>query len=56
MDSAAAIFRKIARVRRTCRRFVKDKPIPPDVLKDVMESTIVRALFLDCLSFFLPSF
>lgn len=39
---AANAFRSIAHARHSCKRFQRDKPIPGYVLKDIVNTSLVR--------------
>lgn len=39
----AAAFKAISQARRSCKRFVEHKVIEPDVLRDILLSTIVSS-------------
>ena len=40
----AAAFRAIAHSRRSAKRFQTDRVIPREILKDILQSTIVRVI------------
>lgn len=40
--ASSEVFRAIAHARHSCRRFNEKKNIPQNVLKDIVETTLVR--------------
>jgi hypothetical protein len=41
--SRAAVFRAISESRRSCNRFQPGRTVPREILKDVLETSLVRA-------------